>query len=151
MRWSLTADTISWFRLHDEHPALLPFTEEQGDLYFASAPIDAKVVANGVMAMCATVVGRYLEFDAVVNGEIGSLDELLRQGRGKVASGPMSLMRAFENVLNEGGCRTSLLSKGAPKFFDEKEERWIPAPAGLAVLDLGSSWVVAQSFTCWAE
>lgn len=148
IRWELTEDTIYWFRVYDEHPALVPFQDEQGDLYFSSSPRDPDRVADALRAVSARLLGRYFDFDAATNSEAGALADLLRGGHGKVASGPVTLMESFQEALAADGARANILTTGPRKIFLEREHRWVPAPRQLSFLDLGSSWVIAESLSC---
>ena len=150
VRWQLNDPVIHWFSVHDDHPALLPLTDQQGDLYFKGVPGDPLHTADALRSISATLLGRYFDFDACINTLGGDLATLLRGGYGKVASGPVSLLRAFQNVLEHDGVSTTLLGTHAPKVYVEREMKWIPVPQDLAVLDLGESWIVAQSFRCRA-
>ncbi len=148
VRWQLSDETIYSFEVHGEHPALLAFADEQADLFFNGKPPDPARLADALRAISASRAGRYLDFDATVNTVAGDLATLLSGGYGKLATGPVKVLRAFQEALERDGVGTSLLTTGEPKMYIERETRWVPVPRGLSVLALGDSWIVAQSFVC---
>ena len=150
VRWVLTDDPVYSISLCDDHPALLPFTDDQAELYFTGAPPDPARMAEALRATSARVAGPYLDFDAAINSAAGDLPKLLEGDHGKLASGPMTLLHAFQKLLEGVGVKTSLLSTGEPKIYVERELEWLPVPRQLNVLDLGESWIVAQTFHCRA-
>ncbi len=137
MRWSLCDGAFDRAAVADDHPALLDFDDDRGDLYFTGAVGDPAAAADALRAVHARTVGRFLEMGLVVNGLPGSLEELLGVGYGRLATGPRRLLDRYALVLARSGVRTSILP--------------VPLRDGLsppfAVLELGRSWVVAKAFT----
>jgi hypothetical protein len=89
--------------------------------------------------VCATILGRYGVFDELVNRSFGEPAALLGSGYGKIASGPVTLLRAMELTLAAEDVSTVVLTRG-------RHEQWAPERGELRVLDLGDSWIVARSF-----
>jgi hypothetical protein len=149
VRWVLIDGSVSEANVFDEHPGLLDYTDERGELFFTGAPSDPSRTAAALRDAHISLVGRYLDFDEVVNiDEFGRrpLSNLLSLGYGKLAEGSLTLMREFQALLEQGGSRTSLLRLGNRKLWANDERRWVDAPNPLSLLDLGESWIVAQRF-----
>lgn len=152
LRWSLSDEAIYRCGVSADHPALLEFTDQRADLYFTGAPADPVQMADHLRGVYARLAEPYIPFVDVANRAQGSIAALLEGGRGKLAgNGPASVLRELEVVLGTGGVKTSLLVTGPPKYYDEQEEAWLPAPTGLSVLQLDASWIVAKRFTVRSE
>ena len=113
--------------LHAEHPGLLPFADERGGLSFRGAPADPERLADALRAAHAEVAGPHVEFE-------DGLAERLAVGYGQLASGPVTLLRRYASVADEHGVATHLTVTG-------------PGRNGLALLELGDSFVVAERFS----
>jgi hypothetical protein len=148
VRWRLSDETIYTLEVHDEHPALLAVADDQADLFFTGTPADPSRAADGLRALSARLAGPYLDFDATVNTDAGGLAALLGGGYGRLATGPVTLLRAFGEALERDGVRASLVTTGRASRYLGHETGWTPPPRDLSVLDLGESWVVAESFVC---
>jgi hypothetical protein len=127
VRWQATSDVFSYARLFDEHPGLLPFADEVGGLSFRGRPPEPERLARELRAEHAVVAGGHIVFE-------DGLAERLAVGYGRLASGPVTLLRRYADVAGEHGVATNLTVTG-------------PGRSGLQLLELGDSFVVAERFT----
>jgi hypothetical protein len=137
VRWVTTSEPFHRARLHREHPGLLPFADQHGGLSFRGRPGDPERLADALRAEHALVSGRHVSFEAVVNAAWdGALGELLDVGYGRLASGPVTLLRRYADVAATHGVATHLTVTG-------------PGRAGLCLIELGDSYVVAERFSAY--
>jgi hypothetical protein len=142
IHWRVGGDLIDAIAVSDDHPALLPFTDDHGELFFRGAPADPERVADRLRAAHASVADDYIRFDDTVNQL--PLGELLVGGHGKLATGPVTLLRGLEQVLEAAGVSPRLLV--TPKIDNLDAQAGIPARGPLSFLDLGESFVIANAF-----
>jgi hypothetical protein len=91
-------------------------------------------LARALRAAHAEVTERHIVFEDVVNSLVG-LETLLGLGLGygQLANGPVTLLRRFAAVAETHGVPTRLSVTG-------------PGRAGLCLLELGETYVVAERF-----
>jgi len=135
VRWVASSTPFDAATLYAEHPGLLPYADDQGGLSFNGCPGDPDRLAHALRAEHASVAGRHVAFDEVVNaGWDGALPALLAAGYGRLASGPVTLLRRYAGLAERHGVATRLTVTG-------------PGRAGLCLLELGDSFVVAERFS----
>jgi hypothetical protein len=127
VRWQATSEVFSYARLFDEHPGLLPFADDVGGLSFNGRPREPERLARELRAEHAVMAGRHVVFE-------DGLAERLAVGYGRLASGPVTLLRRYADVAGEHGVATNLTVTG-------------PGRSGLQLLELGDTFVVAERFT----
>ena len=124
--WQVSSGPFHRARLHAEHPGLLPYADEQGALSFRGAPAEPERLVDALRA-AHVEVGAHVAFE-------DDLAERLRVGYGRLASGPVTLLRAYAGVAERHGVDAHLTVTG-------------PGRAGLSALELGDSFVVAERFS----
>jgi hypothetical protein len=127
VRWLATGEPFSHARVHAEHPGLLPFADERGGLSFRGRPPEPERLAHALRAAHAEAAGPHVEFDE-------GLAERLAVGYGRLASGPVTLLRRYASVAGGHGVATNLTITG-------------PGRTDLSLLELGDSFVVAERFS----
>jgi hypothetical protein len=127
VRWQASSERFSSARLYTEHPGLLPFADERGGLSFRGTPADPERLADALCAAHADLAGRHVEFER-------GLAERLAVGYGQLASGPVTLLRRYAEAAEAHGVATHLTLTG-------------PGRTGLALLELGETFVVAERFS----
>jgi hypothetical protein len=133
VRWVVSSSRFGRAALHDEHPGLLPFTDEYGGLSFHGRAGDPERLALALRAAHAEVAGRHVAFEDVVNSLLG-VEGLLALGYGQLANGPVTLLRRYAAVAEAHGVATRLTVTG-------------PGRAGLCLLELDETYVVAERFS----
>jgi hypothetical protein len=128
VRWQATSDPFSGAVLHAEHPGLLAYADERGGLSFNGVPAAPDQLVAALRAAHAEAAGRHIAF------EDAGLAERLAVGYGQLASGPVTLLRRYANVAGHHGVATNLTVTG-------------PGRAGLTLLELGDTFVVAERFS----
>ena len=129
----------------DEHPILLPFTEAVTDLFFYQSPSDILKIVGDLLENHRKLVCDWIEFGRFFNAQTGkSLASLLTNSSGMLASGPVSLMNTYAEVLNQNGIKNSLMKPRPPKYWNG--EQWMEQKAPLHALFLGTSYVIAERF-----
>jgi hypothetical protein len=126
VRWRTTNEAFSHAVLHAEHPGLLPFTDERGGLSFRGVPGEPERLVHELRATHAETAGDHIAFEE-------DLHERLAIGYGRLASGPVTLLRRYADVAGGHGVETNLTVTGAGR-------------AGLSLLELGDSFVVAERY-----
>jgi hypothetical protein len=127
VRWLVTGEPFGHARLHAEHPGLLPFADERGGLSFRGRPREPERLAHALRAAHAESAGPHIAFEE-------GLAERLAVGYGRLASGPVTLLRRYASVAGGHGVATNLTITG-------------PGRTDLSLLELGDSYVVAERFT----
>jgi hypothetical protein len=127
VRWHATSDPFSHAVLHSEHPGLLPYADERGGLSFRGVPAEPERLVHALRAEHAGTAGPHIAFEE-------GIAERLAVGYGRLASGPVTLLRRYAEVADDHGVATNLTVTG-------------PGRAGLCLLELGSSFVVAERFS----
>lgn len=127
VRWQATSDPFSTALLHAEHPGLLAFADERGGLSFKGAPAEPERLEAALRAAHAEAAGGHIAFEE-------GLAARLAVGYGRLASGPVTLLRRYAHVADHHGVATNLTVTG-------------PGRAGLALLELGDTFVVAERFS----
>jgi hypothetical protein len=133
VRWVASSSRFDRVGLHTEHPALLPFVDDRAGLSFHGRPDDPQRLAHALRAAHAEVAERYIAFEDVTNSLV-ALETLLDHGYGRIANGPATLLRRFAAVAEGSGVATQLVVTG-------------PGRAGLVLLELGETYVVAERFS----
>jgi hypothetical protein len=133
VRWVASSSRFDRVGLHAEHAGLLPFADDRGGLSFHGRPDDPQRFAHALRAAHAEVAERHIAFEDVVNSLVG-LETLLALGYGQLANGPVTLLRRYAAVAEAHGVVTRLIVTG-------------PGRAGLCLLELGETYVVAERFS----
>jgi hypothetical protein len=127
VRWQTTSDPFSTAVLHDEHPGLLPYADERGGLSFNGVPAEPDRLVAALRAAHDEAAGPHIAFEE-------GLADRLAIGYGRLASGPVTLLRRYAHVAAENGVATNLTVTG-------------PGRGGLTLLELGDTFVVAERFS----
>lgn len=127
VRWQTTSEPFSRALLHAEHPGLLPYADERGGLSFNGVPAQPEQLVAALRAAHLEAAGGHIKFEE-------ELGERLAIGYGRLASGPVTLLRRYANVADDHGVATNLTVTG-------------PGRGGLTLLELGTTFVVAERFT----
>jgi hypothetical protein len=153
-RWQIVCSDVWDFRLHgefaeelrvvSEHPVMLPFTEHVTSLYFYSPAADPLATVGALWERHRQLVGSWLPFERFLNVLPKGLSALLAASCGELASGPVSLMQAYAQVLIEQGIRFSLLPPQPPKFWDG--DQFVAPTRPLEALVFTDSYVIAERF-----
>ena len=129
-RWVIEDESIWRGQLTRDHPALLPFVEARADLFFTGRPGDPhRLIAR--LREAHEAVAPFIPADETFAQSLSVAQ--LEGGHGHLASGPRSLMERYAEVARDEGLRPKVIAGEARQ-------------ADLAVLDLGDSYVVAESF-----
>ena len=134
VRWVASSTPFDRATLHTEHAGLLPYADEHGGLSFRGNAADPERLAHALREAHVQAAGPHVAFEDVVNTIFaGRLELLLSLGFGQLANGPVTLLRRYAEVASEHGVATNLIVTG-------------PGRAGLSLLELGDSFVVAERF-----
>jgi hypothetical protein len=115
-----------------DHPILLPYRQPVLELYFAKPPPDPEQIAGKLTDLHRLVLGDWYRPEIFFQSRL-PIAERLASGYGVLASGPEALMQPAYVILDEAGCRPSMISiAGKPGFEDPP-----------LVLQLGDAAVVA--------
>lgn len=127
VRWQAASEPFTRAILHAEHPGLLPYADERGGLSFNGAPDSPERLEAALRAAHAEAAGHHIAFEE-------GLAARLAVGYGRLASGPVSLLRRYAHVADDHGIATSLTVTG-------------PGRPGLTLLELAETFVIAERFS----
>ncbi|MCP4963806.1 MAG: hypothetical protein GY926_01065 [bacterium] len=110
-----------WFMpdVHTTHPLLLDHLESGAELYFSRRPTDTNAVLGALAAAHKAVLGNWRPMGRYLNPLVAT-DALLDGGNGKLAAGPITLIREMVE-LTSGSLRTSTVDTGVPKRRNVQE------------------------------
>ena len=153
-RWRIQCGGVHDYRINGEsaenlqvvskHPILLPFTEQAADLYFSGPAPTPLAITGALWERHRQLAGSWLPFEQFLNVLPKGLSVLLSASSGQLASGPVSLMQGYSEVLADYGVRTSMLQPRPPKVWDGIQ--WVDPSSRLQALILTTSYVVAERF-----
>lgn len=129
-------DEFDSVRHEHRHPLLLAHHHDEVELYFQGALADAYGAIGRLYAEHTSKVHGWISFDAFLNKSM-PLPQLLAAPSGILARGPRPLLETYQTVLEEAGCRCSLVH-GEPAEEGARDD--------LSVFIFGSSYVVASDF-----
>lgn len=127
VRWQASSEPFARAVLHAEHPGLLPFADERGGLSFNGAIPEPERFEAALRAAHAEAAGGHIAFEE-------GLAARLAVGYGRLASGPVTLLRHYAHVADDHGVATNLTVTG-------------PGRPGLSLLELGDTFVIAERFS----
>ncbi len=127
VRWRTTNEPFDHAFLHAEHPGLLPFVDEHGGLSFKGVPREPERLVHALRAEHAEAAGDHIAFE-------DGLEERLAVGYGRLATGPVTLLRRYADVAVGHGVETNLTVTGSGRN-------------GLYLLELGDTFAVAERFS----
>jgi hypothetical protein len=145
--WVITSDLFSVVEVTEEHPALLPWVDDQAELFFTGAVAEPTAIQDQLVSAHRRVAGRFIDFEATILER--DLVDLLGGRHGKLADGPSTLLAAYQQVLEKAGVRCSVLLRGRPKRYIDTPDggAWTDVSPDLGVLTFGyDSYVVAEEF-----
>ena len=108
-------------------PACCPFADERGGLSFRGRPPEPDRLEYALRAAHAEAAGEHVEFE-------DGIAERLAVGYGRLASGPVTLLRRYASVAEDYGVA-------------HEPDRHRPRPRRALLLELGDSFVVAERFS----
>ena len=147
-------EVSDWVRHVTEGPVLVPYLEEQAELYFQGTLHDYRsVVGELLLAHRAIMDPRFPITNFVhwlaTRSNGFSPHTLTRSffdfGSGLIAKGPASLIRAFQAALERHGLRTSVLPSAA-RIMQQEASRSTGSTKHFSALEFNESFVIAQSF-----
>ncbi len=134
------------FEFHEHHPLLLDYIEDKVDLYFSSKANDINsLVADIYKAHHDTTKG-WIEVEKYLN--MNNLVAACSARFGLFASGPVSVIQKYKEVLDTHGVINNLSVYSSPKFSIKGEEGWkvLQIPQGLKLLMIGESYFISTKF-----
>ena len=142
--WVVRCGYIGSAELRSDHPVLLPFVDPVSDLFFSNPAADPTSVVGELADRHHALVGSWIPFRRFLNAKPEGVAALLRCPCGKLASGPVSLLLAYQEVLTACQVNSSLLPPSPLKYWDGDTLREQTKP--LYALILGESFVIAEQF-----
>lgn len=147
VHWVVNESPVYQALVTDKHPALRMFLEHRGELFFNGECDDPVALAYSLRAVHEEILESFVPFYDVVNAAAGDdVVELLRNGFGKIADGPMSLIDRYSALMEGQGISTSVVAHGPPKIYDELKETWVETDKPFELLDLGATYVIGNDF-----
>ncbi|TFZ00470.1 hypothetical protein EZ313_18600 [Ramlibacter henchirensis] len=140
----LSGGWVEPFGFADEHPVLLPWKEDQCDIYFTDNALSAASLLGIVAMACSQIVGDWLPASRFLNNGL-NLVAGERSPHGLLGRFPRSLASAILSQLPQDSIRAVLVNSRPPHYWDGIQ--FVAYPDDLQVLTFGSSFVVGAGFT----
>ncbi len=150
--WKILARGVVDYRIEDaggdlqfyeDHVLARQHTEQRQDLYFRGVPSSAPEAVGRLLVSHLAATGGWIPFDRYLNS-CCPIEDLLKNGSGKLADGPRFLIDAYSLALGTLGLRMTALAPRPPKFWNG--QAWIESTNRLATLIIGDSFMVAEGF-----
>ena len=138
LEFRLVSHEVESIELLQRHPLLWTYDQDEAELYFQGQPVDVHATIGRLYAANAVAGRGWIAFGAVVNDHM-PLHALLASGSGLLAKGPLTVISAYQEVLEAEGLRCSALNRGSLSTLG--------AAAGPQVLLLGRSYIIATEFS----
>jgi hypothetical protein len=126
------------FGIYNEHVLLWPHEDCQISLSFYGKVKDIFGVVGRLYVTHMELVGQYIPFQRYFNHD---LVKLLASGYGVLAEGPERLVKAYQEVMDEFGFKTSVIPTRRSYCISGKYI--VPQGKGQSVLIMGDSYIIA--------
>ena len=126
-----------------ESPLLMPYQEIEVDLMFSENTCNPALLLGLLFSNCFEVFGKADYLDRFLNQE-PTVNGIVRSKYGKLGRFPKPLADKIVLALDDQPIRINSIETGYPKKWTGAE--FIDYPS-LTVLELGSSYVIAESFS----
>jgi hypothetical protein len=139
----ISFEEFTSFALEKEHPLLWQYTDKHYNLYFSGLQKDPGKLAFSLYLMHRKIYG-----DFMLNMPwLLYLDpeKPLRYSSGILAQGPKKLLLKYADCLEENGVAYTIINEQTPAYWNGNE--FIPYEAGLSILLLGDTYIVAKNFS----
>jgi len=113
-------------------------------LFFYSTATNPSQVVGALYERHMKTTGGWLGFNKFTNGE-ATLTKLLSSNSGKIARGPVPLLQAYQEVLNDFKIKNSTLEPRLSKRWENG--MWVENTTPFQLLLLDNSYVVAENIT----
>ncbi len=145
-RWCIQAQRVLEFKvvshevesieLTQRHPLLWTYDQDEVELYIQGQLLDVHAVIGRLQVAHETLARGWIAFGAYFNDRT-PLQVLLAAGSGLLATGPSSVISAYQKVLEAEGLQCSALNQGSLGALDAEPR----------VLILGRSYIIATEFS----
>jgi hypothetical protein len=130
--------------LGTDHPGLIPWKEEEVDIYFTQNRMPAREVLGIAAAACACALEDFYPLTRFLNAGLGLLGGECGS-HGLLGRFPGSVASAILDALPSDLVSVQALNRRPPSYWDGAEHR--PYPSTLEILTFGNSHVVGAGFT----
>ena len=132
--------------LEEDHPAAWPFVHPTAELFFTGAASEPDALVGRLLEAHRGLGGDGLNpFDYLNASSDLPLTRLLSGHFGKLAAGPLPLVRRYREVLDEAGLRTSVIEPKPFTWPEEDHDEEDDGPPSALIMD--HSFVVAHDFS----
>lgn len=128
------------FGIYNEHILLWSHEDCQISLSFYGKVKDIFGVVGRLYVRHMELVGQYIPFQRYFNYD---LVKLLVSGHGVLAEGPERLVKAYQQVMDEFGFKTSIIPTRKSYYIGGKSV--VPQGKGQSVLIMGKSYIIATN------
>ena len=152
-RWQVTTRELRDFRVmkpyddlwvHDgDHVLARQHTEDRKTLYFRGTPTSPVETLGNLMVAHRETAGDWIPFAQYINSCLAT-EDLLAGGFGQLAEGPVFLIDAYSQVLQDQGLAVSTVGPRSSLRWDGK--CFLENREPLEVLIIGQSFFVAEGF-----
>ena len=127
-----------------DHPGLIPWKEEDVDIYFTQNRMPASEILGIAAAACARVLEDFYPVSRFLNAGLGLLGDECGS-YGLLGRFPTSIASAILDALPPDLVSAQTLNPRLPSYWDGAAHR--PYPNTLEILAFGNSHVVGDGFT----
>ena len=131
-----------------EHPGLIPWVEEEVEVYFARNRLSAPAILGIAAAACATTLQDFYPVSRFLNGGLGLLSGECG-GYGLLGRFPRSVASAIVDAIPSDSLSVRVLNPRLPKYQDGNEHK--PYPSTLEIFTFGKTYVIGDGLTFEAD
>ena len=142
IKFQVDDEFVGNLELITEHVLLWPLQKLETDLFFYSAAANPSQIVGALYEQHMKITGGWFSFNQFTNGEI-ALTKLLSSNSGKIARGPVPLLQAYQEVLNDFKIKNSILEPRPSKRWENG--MWVENTTPFQLLLLGKSYVIAEN------
>ena len=136
LEFRLVSHEVESIELTQRHPLLWTYDQDEVELYIQGQLLDVHAVIGRLQVAHETLARGWIAFGAYFNDRT-PLQVLLAAGSGLLATGPSSVISAYQKVLEAEGLQCSALNQGSLGALDAEPR----------VLILGRSYIIATEFS----
>lgn len=152
--WVVKATTVHEYKLfdaydcglnlfHDDHVAIAQFTDKTANLFFQGTSDTPLAVVGALYEAHTKIAQDWIEFEKYLNTN-QTVSNLIEAGFGKLANGPVFLLKEYLAVLKDFGISANITDKMPPKRWDGSS--WVAFASIPELLHFGGSYIVADHF-----
>ncbi len=152
--WVVRATTVHEYKIFDandcglnhfreNHVAISQYTDKTANLFFQGTYSSPYAVVGSLYEAHTEVAQDWIEFEKYLNTN-QTVSSLIEAGFGKLADGPVFLLKEYMEVLRNFGIKSNIADQMPPKRWNGMS--WVEFSSVPELLHFGGSYVIADRF-----